>query len=190
MSDAAFTTTQPAEEPKAVQVARDVLAHLHVYRPIRGKYIAGYLPRIENADADMSEYLSDFESRCEVCALGACLLSKVRLYDNVPVKAVIWTNYGNRDYEIVDVSGTAVKNNLDDVFSRLQQSMIESAFENRVMSPAVTSLEESRRLRAAVVFGQRYDTTRERLQAIMENIIDHDGTFDPPSVTLDDEKAA
>jgi hypothetical protein len=190
MSDAALTTTLPSEESKAIQVAKDVLAHLHVYRPIRGKYIAGYLPRIENADADMSEYLSDFESRCDVCALGACLLSKVRLYDNVPVRAVIWTNYGVRGYEIVDVSGSAVKNNLDDVFSRLQLAMIESAFEQRVMSPAVSSSEESMRLQASVKFGLRYENARERLQAIMENIIDYDGTFNPPATKPDDGKAA
>jgi hypothetical protein len=169
---------QPVEESKAVRVASDVLAHLSVYRVYVGRYLQGRVPGIGDKDVDLSCHLAAVEENCDVCALGALLLSKARLYDNIPISSLA-AEYSTWRRDAIEVSGTTIRRHLGDVFSQHQLHMIESAFEmcSIVESPG---LHEECDISDSVAFGRRYNSSRERLGAIMENIVENKGQFKPP----------
>src|SRR4051812_10887130 len=83
-------TTKLRPNKKAIAIAQDVLLRLRRHlKVVTGAYCDGYLPVSEvKVDADLRENLPVIEKNCEVCALGACLLSKARLYNNVPTDDV------------------------------------------------------------------------------------------------------
>lgn len=175
---------QTVQEPKAVQVARDVLAHLGVYRVQTGRYLMGRVQGIVDRNADLSSHLAEVEEVCSVCALGALLLSKARLYDNVPVLSLTTDYPRSPDRDYLEVSGSQVRKLLADVFRQHQLHMIESAFE-QCSNLQARDYEGISDIRDSIAFGQRYHTARERLQAIMENIVENEGEFSPPHYSPD-----
>lgn len=117
---------------------------------------------------------------CEVCALGACVLSLVAL-DN--------------DFDFLKASGESAENfnslDLDhfrdrllEVFSPVQLCLIETAFERDEMGARdVDNLDSDDLqpwLEAAIKFGNKFGYSSKRLRAIMKNILDNNGVFTPP----------
>jgi hypothetical protein len=183
----AVETMSCAEEPKAVQVARDVLAHIRAYIVRTGSYVSGNVLRKDvNKDGDLQDNLDVVAESCNVCALGAMLLSKARLYDDVPMRAVLG-QAAMSDYVGPYLSITMERQNvvgqLEDVFESHQLAMIESAFEMKHMTTLPLTREQANRLYDAVAFGISYAPyhSHTRLKAIMENIIENKGVFNPPS---------
>lgn len=160
----------------AVAVANDVLAQLR--KRTKGYVVTtGYYIRTGSplpSTGDLRDHLDTIQKGgCQVCALGAALLSKARLYDKVPMN---FTNGGYASY----CSGDACYRSLSDVFSRKQMVLIESAFERMNMDP------DSRRddytpvaIQNAIDFGTQYSDDKVRLRAIMKNIVENDGVFKP-----------
>jgi hypothetical protein len=179
---------------RAKSVAADVLQRLSTFRLKKGRYIAGTLtsnPEEIAPSTDLQELVSDVQMNCEVCAIGACLISKARLFDNVPALKLL------HEYDTVPgalTSGTrinvdrkAIEHHLDDVFTPLQLSMIESAFEMSIMGEDLVPEPQWDYLRGASMFGQRYDENPYgRVAAVMQNIIDNDGVFVVKPVADDD----
>lgn len=99
---------------------------------------------------------------CEVCAKGALLLTAFKLYDGKGF-AEINSPYGLYDDFILE--------QLDGLFSRTQLHLIEAVFEGWKDGPTKQ-------------FYYDHYNDEDRLLAIMQNIVDHNGTF-KPSVRYD-----
>lgn len=169
---------------KAVAIAKDVLRQIRFYRNVnKGSYVAGNLGiTADDLDYDKcgaKEHISEITKSCSVCALGACFLSYVRLFNKVKFQDVVgaWGNIMLDRYELND--GT-----LGTVFSETQLLLIESAFEQKDMFD-VTDLGEETYLRVkheledAIDFGKKYTDNKKRLRAIMLNIVKNNGKFIP-----------
>ncbi|MEE8607934.1 MAG: hypothetical protein V3S55_10025 [Nitrospiraceae bacterium] len=110
------------------------------------------------------------KTTCTVCAIGAACLSAVSLYDKAePVE---------REYDGWGTSSMYMRIVLARWFTRKQLDLIECAFEKSAdFQEADPSLESRNRAKA---FGIQHPMdSRERLEAIMQNVIDNDGTFKP-----------
>lgn len=161
---------------RAVEVAEDVLKQLNKRK---NGYLAsgmGYLQTkydLTSAEGSLQDHLDGIqEGGCEVCALGALLLSKARLYDDVPI-----SNDG--------ICITDCLNGLTTVFSQRQLNLIEAAYEGGRLDYDNSSLE-----RSAVAFGEKYRDRKARMRAIMQNIVENQGKFVPPKLVSVKSKAA
>jgi len=140
-------------EQKAVSIAKDVLKRLRYMRNVkRGYYFSwndcGHLT------GDAQPLVPQFEKNCKVCAMGACLLSYIRLYDNVKVDDMLTA------YSGISVDSMFIEKTLRDVFSKEQLGLMEHEFE---CSDVYKSIEDP----------------KKRLRLIMLNIVKNNGTFAP-----------
>jgi hypothetical protein len=159
------------DREKCVAVAQDVLERLDHLRVTTNQYLGESLPRAGRQDAQ--KLLPQLEKDCKVCALGACFLSHIRLFNEVQM-------WGELD---ASQQRQLIASQLEKYFGRLELYLIETAFECVPLSllQRVPNLEEDYRvsLRDALSFGWKFSKLPERLRAIMENIISNNGEFNP-----------
>jgi hypothetical protein len=170
---------------KALAVAKDVLSRLSSYRLKTSEYVTGtVVTEGITSETDLQSVVDVVQQNCTVCALGACFLSKIRLFNKVPANEILRPySYGKR--ASINVGRRLIEKHLADVFSPIQLDMIESAFEMRVLDNWTMSKDEGDLIRGASAFGQKFGHDRKaRTAAVMQNIIDNGGTFvvDPVSV--------
>jgi len=158
-----------------VEVAKDVLKVLRMrskgYVITPGEYldISGNGDNISLAGKEIQQLLNTGAiklNNCEVCARGACVISKARLWNNVVI-----TNFSRETamYESVKM------------FGKKLCGMIELAFEGEDVS------EETEKLAASVAekcisfatSTERVINPRKVLKRIMQNIVDNGGDFKP-----------
>ncbi len=150
------------QRDKRVAVMRDVIERLDGPNPPKVVFDNGYFsaeidaPQESDAGADLGAVLPRLRWArwCGVCALGALLISKAALYDGVPLQL---DRGGDVHYGFL-----VTRSHLEDVFDHDTLDSIEAAFE-------ITGNG------AAARFGIRYTTAVDRLRAIAQNVIDHDG---------------
>jgi len=172
---------------KAIAIAKDVLAHLGMLKPQQGTFLSGTVTQRPGltGDTQLQELLDEVQEGCRVCALGACLLSYVRLHDHVTLGETA-SNWGPHFWAF-GAGRRVVFSHLTNIFDRLQLQLIESAFEE---VPMCDSTEKSQAHYDAAHFGAVLSQTtdpglslEERrakvLAAIMNNIIANDGHFVP-----------
>lgn len=161
----------------AVAVAEDVLKRLRRRKnPIvacPGWYVsAPYQPLSIGSDLqDHVDAMVD-TGRCRVCALGAALLSKAKLFDKVPSNSIFTQTYGG---PTVWTNQHDVRENLKDVFSLSVLKRMEAAFE--VSYRVVGGDSVSGDVYGAVVFGSQFQDPKKRMRAIMENVVANGGEF-------------
>lgn len=122
---------------------------------------------------------------CEACALGSLFVSSVRIKNGLLATEaldedeVYDPSIGN--YRDVVTCDTAVmRSRLSEYFDPLQVDLIESAFEKSDMvDPDEGDAETEGLVTDAITFGEAYERPVDRMRAIMQNIIDHRGTFVP-----------
>lgn len=172
-----------------VAIAKDVIAQLNSNKLIPqnftwvddskmgciNEFIDSKVEKVKDEDfknfsVDLSEYVCNIK-KCEVCALGALFVSAVSLYEGVVVRPTgEIEDYNWQLFEQLDNS-PLVKH-----FTKGQLQLIESAYEgDRGVHVAPTDTE-------AVIcrtFHSKYAKNKDRMIAIMKNIIDNNGTFDP-----------
>ena len=162
-----------------IAIALDVLANVDSLRVSNAGWYIADVPdgsrdendcRKFNGDwkADARRYLKRLQ-KCQVCALGACMISHVKLFDKVKMgdlKIDADPLYKNK---LVSDRGDSI---LGRFFDQDQIDKIETAFEagTKNARPVGYDAEE---------FGRRYDEPKRRLKAIMANIIVNDGEFKP-----------
>lgn len=177
-----------AKLPKAqkrVAIARDVIAQvkLGMIDVQQGKYL-GDVVKVEDDNGNVVGV-----EKCTACALGslfACAVNKPALKLDLD-DALPAYGYSGADDD-------SMREQLGDVFSEDQLRLIESAFEmddflegddskyQDVIEDDGTWTGETvfkGRLKKAVDFGERYTSDKRRLIAIMENVIENNGTFRP-----------
>ena len=164
--------TELTKNNAVVAIAQDVLERLSLHElHVAENY---YLRRIydvlvgTNPSIDARELLTRIEDKCTVCALGACLLSYIRLYDDVKV---------NDLRNGMDESN--IYRHLGKYFTPHQLKLIEVAFELSDRAGPVSVILNNDDYNAANTFGRGYEGPVGRLRAIMENIIANDGVFKP-----------
>lgn len=193
-------TVPVSNEPASVQLAKDVLSHIqgHEARYVLGRYLLGDVPG-ELTKGDLRDHLPVIEQKCTMCALGAMLVSKARLWDRTPM-ASLFTELDSDLHEefeglrMMNIGRRAIIVQLEEVFDSYQLNLIESAFEMKPCgicpSPGDLGGIEAfhnymERVDDAINFGcqRSIGTPAERLSAIMNNIIENNGVFNPPHYT-------
>jgi len=180
-----------AMKRRAVKVAQDVLDSTRVLKvKARNGYVvySTYGPEgLKLRTAVTSQRGSKAQAgvmkkHCEVCALGACLLSVVALENKFQ-----FTAEGD-----LFVTNKSVYDRLRSVFTPRQLTLIEDAFETRTTNGLAreyaydNSYVEVEGQHEAQLFGMKYPTDKLRLRAIMKNIIKNGGEFIPPALPKGD----
>lgn len=137
-----------------IRIAKDVLLQLkerklkpaHLYADFSGK------KSIEDLKPGTDLQPLFKEKNCQVCAIGALFVAKVRRYNDAQT-----TTYAF-DQKYSDFIGNAfIHKNLRNIFSKNQLNDMEAAYESQLT----------------------YMTDKERMTWIMKNIIENGGTFRP-----------
>lgn len=167
-----------SKKEMAVAIANDVLAQLRKrkkgYIASAGVYVSSSAFHNEidhKSTLDLKDHLDEIqEDGCRVCALGAALLSRARLYDNVPFSDFYskWESDGQ----------SGCHQFLKDVFSHKQLTLIESAFEGADMDYEGDGL-SAREVKRVCAYYEKYPDDKARMRAIMTNIVENGGVFKP-----------
>lgn len=167
--NAAFAALSP--EAQRVAIAQDVLDGLasKQVRAMSGTYVRLY-------DGDPGDYNGVHKSQaerlngytCQVCALGALFVCAT---ERTPI-TIKETFSGKPDEVTYGMFSDRIRDALSPYFSHDQLLAVEAAFEETDMDSSIDS--------AARSFGRSagYDDG-ERMEAIMRNIIENNGTFKP-----------
>lgn len=116
----------------------------------------------KNAKRSLKEFFKkDKKLTCRVCALGSAFMSLVNIENKCTVKRV---RYGDIDFH-----------RLKRVFGDRNMSLMETAFELNVFEHGNGA--DRVELQAAQDFGSRYRMDKQRLTAIMRNIVKNNGDF-------------
>lgn len=154
----------PVVNQKAIDVAKDVLKQLDATTFIQGSYFWGSFPLKDmNGDAQFADVVDVVRERCQVCLLGACVLAKARVLDKITCKDALHESYSYPDEYFVDASAYE---QLKSVFGRVQCSLMESVFEQNDDAG----------------YGFTIPNHKERVKAVMTNLIHNGGVFIMPKV--------
>lgn len=152
----------------AVEIAKDVLKTVKA-RKYKTSYC--YLNGRTNSPLcdikDLQECVEIVEANCHMCALGGLLLSKAKLYNDVPITS-------NDDYISFDRSNIVYS--LRQYFSDFELAKIESYFEGRVCE-FYSNLELDAMMRGAAVAGGSILDVAKRVETAMENVIQNNGVL-------------
>ncbi len=192
---------------KAVALAQDVLAHLDSTNFRTGTYLSvqpseanrskwrGLLGRWEDLEVQEVEPL--IRPDCQVCLVGALVLAKARVYDQLKLNSLFPEHLPTVDDEprvpsYLTSNHNAIDMEISEYFDRNQRYMMENAFEltqiEAVDGPATAravvafGLEASLHAEDKTVEGER----RARVKAVMENVVVNNGTFIPPAISEDE----
>jgi hypothetical protein len=179
-------TMNAGQRKKCCAVAQDVLDHMRYVKVTEGTYCEGELPKgVKSSDESAKKHIDGISKGCRVCALGACFLSYIRLYNNVTLSELVGT-FSNTvtEGEVFESDYHEISNELDHIFSQAQLCLIETAFELHCINDDydcddADGYTVEAEADAAVAFGRKYDDPKVRLKAIMKNIIKNNGEFIP-----------
>lgn len=160
-----YLGTTKEQRKMARAVAKDVLASLKIYDIKEGVYCSAP-ESIQGKDIKRA-HISEIKE-CQVCARGAMFLSRARLFN---------------DYKFPDYSSNGACEVIDSTsidFGRRNSKLIEAAFE--VCENFVDYEDRGDLSKAALKFGRRFKSPRNRLKAIMLNVLDNSGVFRPDKV--------
>lgn len=122
-------------------------------------------------EVQVSELLKSTSTKCEVCAKGGLFMSYIGIVNSYEIES--WrTSVGSPDNDKREMKL------LSKIISPKQLSLIETAFEGilyRSWNEALSN-EEYTKCRN---FNSKYVTAEERLKAICQNMLKHDGIFKP-----------
>jgi len=144
---------------RKIAVCKDVLARMRYRRIDQGYYCKisnNYYGEIKSMDWDESakKHISKIEKECTVCAIGSCFLSFIRLFNHVRCGDFTYSGHSK---------GFQAKK-LEEVFTLNELNEIEAAFEG-------FDYDNGKYL----YFIRKYETPKNRLRAIMLNIIKNKG---------------
>lgn len=145
-------------------MAKDVLKRLHLTKFRQGSYFHvlsdnGILLKDVDMDAQFATVVEKIRSKCEVCLLGACVLAKARVLDEITCGDVLYDagNRANHYWMETDEYGQ-----LKDVFGYEQCQLMEVCFERNWGYGGYTS---------------QFKTDRDLVRAVMTNLIHNGGVF-------------
>ena len=148
-------------------------------------YAINKLSVSEGSDADVRKlYLENKIQQCSCCALGGMFMSCTLYNNNTTLEGLCYSgdDIGNALYKRNPDSN--IPNGLDKFFSVTQLRLIEQTFEGNNGVVASGEADDNggtfdKFSPKAEAFYNKYKKPKDRLIAIMQNIIDNDGTFKP-----------
>lgn len=163
---------------KRVEVAKDVLEQLKTnqYTPNTGFYI-NIVSNCEESD-DIQSHFSEVR-RCEVCQIGAIILSVTRFRNKL--------TFGDVGTNMYYMNHDKINEILKGIFTADQLLLIEHAFEGYDPFADRYSIEgmdndidlTPQEIERITDFRSHYRKSNTLMRAIMENIIANKGTFKP-----------
>ena len=142
----------------------------------------------EEADARETLLKQDIK-QCSCCALGGLFLSCTLFNNNTSVSELanahdVIADVLDKNYDDPDAPAPIISNGLDTFFSVAQLRLIEQTFEGDKGAVIGGDYDEQDKpypafTPAARAFYERYPLVKNRLVAIMRNIIKNNGTFKP-----------
>lgn len=163
------------EAGKRVLIAKDVIKLLDTKKleAARGCFIDTHTHNDPfDGTEDVRElFLQGQLPDCEVCGVGALMLS-CTLFNDKQTMSDIW----NEDISYRINYSEPLSNGLNAYFDRDQLMLIENAFE---LGSGAFDWQFLDHRNAAIAFGRKYPQPKDRLIAIMENIIKNKGEFKP-----------
>jgi hypothetical protein len=165
-----------------VAIAKDVIAQIKAkkYNPVQGCWVIWVdgpdyddwlVDNSANCRVDVQKYTKSIK-KCNVCALGSLFVSAVNKYNNV---------YGTymtvSTDQVFDTSETNNRSPLLRYFTINQMRLIEYTFEGGMGAVYFDDLKQMKG--KADAFYSQYPDDKDRLLAIMKNIIKNNGTFKP-----------
>ncbi len=192
-ANARFNTMSKAQ--KRVKIAQDVIAQITAGKlhPGKGTWLLFGVIDDDGIGKEITRYVSGKtevrdvikEQTCTACALGSLFTCAVNLHDKLPVKNLFANRYMRADDTAkVSFSETDILY-LKKFFTPYQLALIEAAFELgqeslfRYAGDQHPLFKHDNRRVHAYTFGRQYTDSANRLLAIMENIIENEGTFNP-----------
>lgn len=142
---------------KVVLVAKDVLKHLKCLKIKKGIYLAGKIPSNFPKTGNAQKYIDKIQEKCQVCALGACFISNIRLFNKVNIEDLIYCNNNDGKYSLY--GGLEIHKTLKSIFTEKELNYIESFFEGWTEKE--------------FAFSKKHKSPKLMLKAIMENIIEN-----------------
>lgn len=158
-------------EERKVAVCKDVLSRLDVMQVTSGSYVDSDNEYDCEHDAVVTPSECDmlFEA-CEVCARGALLLGRVAVFNKLT-----WGEIGLVGDHTITASDSDTTNGLDGIFTYYELCELETAFELGMNLYVLGGDAYD----AARNFGHLYPDPKDRLRAILENVIQNNGNFVP-----------
>ena len=167
---------------KRVMIAQDVLAQLKTKRYVAesGCWVQpNYYPdwkQLSDKDSVQELFAAEKIESCNVCALGGLFMSCTNFNNNTLLEDLydVSGDLGNLIDEKVNLS-----NKLNKIFSTSQLKLIETYFEAN--GGYFRDYDEDGRIEA---FYNKHSSDKKRLQLIMENIVENEGTFVPEKLKV------
>jgi hypothetical protein len=164
-----------------VAIAQDVIDTLMVGRMTAESMtylrVSGRSRAVDSFEAvALSLKAPRYQTTCEVCAIGAAAICAVGLYDQAPGMEKA---FEEDDYNF---EAGPMRRVLRRWFSNEQLGLIESAFERRSAFARREGASEDA-IFYATQFGWEHDDDSDLLVAIMQNIVDNKGTFNPKATS-------
>ncbi len=182
----------PEIRANRVAVARDILLQLdRADNPLKvesGSYIKSrtgdaLLGLGEYPDeGDLQDHVEAIQADCQVCFMGAVLLSKARLLN--PVSMNRFFPYVETHVRLIRPGQWEITEAVSDVFDQQTMYMMEAAFEGTPCHAGPCS--NPLLINGAALFGKRLtrgkfltleEMSRVRARAVAENLIENDGVF-------------
>lgn len=184
-------------EAQRVLVAQDVIKQLNIkkYKSTPGTYAEFQSTlftddKFENSNVELNKHFNTLRN-CEVCARGALFLSTVNLGNAFPINKISIHSY---DTGRAGVAAYDLGKRLNPIFSMNQQALIECAYEGIDVSEhlktvvitynihqkelgIIQHLAYKGLLNECKKFKKKYPKSKDRMIAIMRNIIRNKGIF-------------
>jgi len=167
---------------KRVMIAQDVLAQLKAKRYVAesGCWVqpnihSAWEKKLSHHDSVQELFIEQKIESCNVCALGGLFMSCTNFNNNTLLEDLDFASeeLGN----LIDEE--QLFNKLNKIFSTSQLKLIESYFEAN--DGYFRDYDEDDRIEA---FYNKYPSEKKRLQLIMENIVENEGTFVPAKLKI------
>lgn len=168
---------------KRVLIATDALAQIELgnWKPTERVYWA---PTVDPKGAKDNPVR--YSNGCQVCALGACFISSfVRTpHDTADLRTRSY-GYQGREFGVLSGAGEASQalgSRLLQFFDEKTIGLMEIAFEGATdISPMAEDTYQhfTEEASDAIAWGKQHSTPKERLVAILRNVIDNCGEFKP-----------
>ncbi len=167
---------------KRVLIAKDVIDQIEAekIRATSGTFCDVYFGGDPNDDESIQELVLKEDVHCNACALGALMMSTT-LFNNKETVGDLQNHFEDLGGAIED--DVKFGNKFNEIFSKQQLRLIETAFERGGGAYDSYDFDESKKsekqFNKAVDFGNSYENNEQCLIAIMRNIIKNKGLFVP-----------
>jgi hypothetical protein len=167
---------------KRVMIAQDVLAQLKAKRYVAesGCWVkpnidSAWEQKLSHHDSVQELFIEQKIESCNVCALGGLFMSCTNFNNNTLLEDLDFASSELGDL----IEEVKLSNKLNSIFSVKQLKLIESYFEENDGYFYINSQYD--RIKA---FCDKHPSDKKRLQLIMENIVENEGTFVPEKLKI------